>query len=75
MTKPFCELTAEEAKDLAKDCTRGAKSTEEVRKRLTESGFNGAAAAVAMTSHYSHGMTMRKFMVMVHGPNGQTIRC
>ena len=75
MTKPFQELAAEEAKDRAKDCTRGAQSVEEVRRRLDEAGFNGAAAAVAMASHTSHGMTMHMFMVIVHGPNGQTISC
>ncbi len=75
MNKPFHELTAAEAKKRAKDCTRGAMSVEEVRRRLTDAGFNGAAAAVAMTSHTSHGMTMCMFMVMVHGPNGQTISC
>ena len=73
--KPFHELTEVEAKDLAKDCTRGAKSVDEVRNRLSAAGFNGGAAAVAMTSHTSHGMTMCMFMVMVHGPDGQTISC
>ena len=71
--KPFKELTPEEAKDLAKDCTRGAKSEAEIRLRLTEAGFNGAAAALTSTSCTSHGMTMFMAMGMVHGPDGNTV--
>lgn len=67
--KPFHKLTTEEATALAKSCTRGANSVEEIRERLTEAGFNGAAAAISSTR--SGPMFMA--MVMVWGPNGESI--
>jgi hypothetical protein len=73
MSKPFSELNKDEATELAKNCVRGAKSEDEIRRRLTESGFDGAAAAVTSTSHSSHGMTMFMAMVMVWGPRGEVI--
>ena len=62
-------LSFDEAKALAQECTRGANSEVEVKKRLTEAGFNGAAAAVA--SHGSGEMFM--FMAMIHGPDCKII--
>ncbi len=71
--KSFRELTTEEATDLAKSCMHGAKSEDEIRRRLTEAGFNGAAAALTSTSHTSHGMTMFMAMGMAYGPKGEII--
>jgi hypothetical protein len=62
-------LSFDKAKALARECTRGANSETEVKERLTEAGFDGAAAAV--TSHRSGEMFM--FMAMIHGPDGKTI--
>ena len=67
--KPFRELTKDEATDLAKGCVIGASSDEEIRRRLTEAGFNGEAAAIS--SIRSGPMFMA--MVMVWGPNGEVI--
>ncbi len=69
--KPFHKLTKDEATDLAKKCKGG--SHDEIRRRLTEAGFNGAAAALTSTSHTSHGMTMTMTMGMVWGPQGEII--
>lgn len=73
MSKPFSELSKDEATKLAKNCVLGANSEDEIRRRLTEAGFDGAAAAVTSTSHSSHGMTMFMAMVMVWGPHGEVI--
>ncbi len=62
-------LSFDEAKALARECTRGTKSEAEVKERLTEAGFHGAAAAV--TSRGSGEMFM--FMAMIHGPDGKII--
>lgn len=71
--KPFHALTTNEATDLARSCALGAKSEDEIRRRLTEAGFNGEAAVLTSTSHSSGGMTMFMAMGMVNGPNGEII--
>ena len=67
--KPFHELTTEEATDLARNCKLGAKSNDEIKRRLTEAGFHGEAAAVTSISHGPMFMAM----LMVWGPNGEII--
>ena len=66
--KEFEKLTKEEATLLAKSCIQGAKSEEEIRRRLSEAGFRGTAA---VTSTRSGQMFMA--MVMVWGPKGEII--
>ena len=67
--KPFRDLTKEEATLLARSCRLGARTEAEIRQRLTEAGFNGSSAAVAI--HSSCGQTMA--MLMVLGPHGEVI--
>lgn len=65
LDKPFRELTKDEATAIAKRIVGSSGSEEEVRRCLTEAGFNGNAAAV-----YGHG---GMFMAMVWGPKGEVI--
>lgn len=64
------KMTTNEATTVVKEIVRTANSENEIRERLNEAGFNGAAAAV--TSTRSGPMFMA--MVMVWGPKGETIR-
>lgn len=67
--KRFCELTSDQATALAKSCKLGAKSEDEIRRRLTEAGFNGTVAA--LTSLRRPGLFMA--MGTVWGPQGEVI--
>ena len=69
MATPNIEsLTEEEATQIVKEIVRTSRSEAEIRRRLTEAGFNGNFAAVTTLSHGSMFMAM----VMVYGP-GLTI--
>lgn len=70
MLKTFSELTTDEAKDVARQIVRSSNSEDEIKRRLTEAGFNGDAAAIC--SH-RYGR-MFQAMVMVWGPRGEVIR-
>ena len=72
--KPFHSLTKDEATVLARSCKLGAKSEDEIRRRLTAAGFDGAAAALTSISHSNNGMTMFMATGMVYGPQGEIIR-
>jgi hypothetical protein len=63
------DLSLREAEDLARECTRGAKSEAEVRQRLNNAGFSGDAAAVSFYTN-EHGSM---FMATIHGPEGELI--
>ena len=67
--KPFKDLTTAEATEIVRRIKNSSHSEEEIRSRLTKEGFNGNGAAV--TSRRSHGMFSA--MIMVCGPNGETI--
>lgn len=67
--KSFREITDDEAKDIVRGIVNSSCSEDQIRQRLTEAGFNGAAAAVTSTSHGNMFMAM----VMVYGPHGQII--
>ena len=69
MDKPFHELSSKEAKAIVKEVVCSSQSEDQIRARLTEAGFNGAAAAITSTS--SGPMFMA--MVMVYGPRGEVI--
>jgi len=71
--KPFNEMTTDEAETVAERIVASSKSEDDIRRRLTEAGFNGAAAAIASTSHTSCGITMFMAMVMMYGPRGEVI--
>ncbi len=71
--KPFHSLTRDEATDLARNCTFGAKSEDEIRYRLTEAGFDGVTATLTSTTYSTNGMTMFMAMGMVYGPQGEVI--
>ena len=66
MAKPFGELTEDEATDLACQIVRSSQSEDEIKRRLTEAGFNGTAAVICSQS-------MFQAMVMVYGPGGEII--
>ncbi len=70
MEKSFRELSTEEATELARQCVRGAKSEAQIRERLTAAGFDGASAAIHTSDEGDYGL---QAMVMVHGPQGETI--
>jgi hypothetical protein len=70
MPKPFRELTNDEATQLARDCKRGARTNEEIKRRLTEAGFNGEAAAV---TSIPCGDGTIEAMLLVWGPQGEVI--
>ena len=67
--KSFCELTREEATALARRIVCSSNSEGEIRRRLTEAGFNGKAAAICSQSLGP----MFQAMVMVWGPRGEVI--
>lgn len=67
--KPFAELTKDEATAIAKEVVRSSDSEQEIRRRLTEAGFDGRAAAV----HSHRSGPMFQAMVMVFGPRGEVI--
>lgn len=67
--KLFHELNTEEATDLARNCKLGARSDNEIKRRLTEAGFHGETAAV--TSSSDGPIFMATLMVL--GPNSETI--
>ena len=73
MSKAFHEMSATEAKIEAQWIVKSSKSTDEIRRRLSEAGFNGAAAVIVSTSLTRCGMTMFMAMAMVHGPGGEVI--
>ena len=68
--KPFHDLTEAEATRIVNEIVKTACSKEEVRRRLNEAGFNGAAADITL---YVVGPIF-KAKVTVRGPNGETIR-
>ena len=68
-SKPFRELTKGEATSVAKQIRMSSQSEDEIRRRLTEAGFNGKAAAV----HSQGSGLMFQAMVMVWGPQGEVI--
>lgn len=70
-TKPFEQLTEEEATNLARECKRGCETEDEIRANLTAAGFDGAGASIDLNT--SQGMT--QCMVMVYGPNDEIISC
>ena len=67
--KLFHELNTEEATDLARNCKLFATSDNEIKRRLTEAGFHGEAAAISSISDGS----MFIATLMVLGPNSETI--
>ncbi len=70
MPKMFHELTHDEATLLAKNCKLGARTNEEIKRRLTEAGFNGEVAAV---TSIRRGDGTIEAMLMVWGPQGEII--
>ncbi|MFA6269903.1 MAG: hypothetical protein WC657_01675 [Candidatus Paceibacterota bacterium] len=66
MPKPLNQLTREEATELARKIVRTSSSDEEVRRRLTEAGFNGDNAEIQSRTE----MDMYQAMVAVWGPYG-----
>ena len=69
MSKPFSELSEDEATQVARQIVRSANSEDEIKRRLTETGFNGESAAICSHRHGS----MFQAMVMVWGPRGEII--
>jgi hypothetical protein len=67
--KPFAKLTEDEANAIVRDILRSANSDEEIVARLDAAGFNGGGAAIHSQGHGICYMAM----VMVWGPNGETI--
>ena len=63
------DLSLEEAEALARECTRGATSEQDVRQRLNNAGFSGDAAAVDFFTNEYGSM----FMAMFNHPNGEII--
>ena len=63
------DLSLEEAKALAREYTRGAKSEAEVRQGLNSAGFDGGSAAV----HFYTNKDGSMFMAMLNHPNGEII--
>ena len=64
------DLSLEQAEALARECTRGAQSEQEVKDLLNKAGFYGNSAAI--TGCYSpSGEYM--FMAMLNHPNGEII--
>lgn len=68
MNKLFSELTKDEATAIVRQIVNSSNSEEEIRRRLTDAGFNGYAAAVNKTRS---GPVL--FMAMVHGPKDTII--
>ena len=67
--KPFKSWTKQEATSVAKDIVRNSGSEAEIRRRLSEAGFDEKGAAICCMSSGS----MFDAMVMVWGPNGEII--
>lgn len=68
--KQFHQLSTEEATAVVKGIANSSNSEDEIKRRLTEAGFNGNAAAITSTSHERMFMAM----VMVNGPHGEIIQ-
>lgn len=66
---PFRDLTTDEAEAIVNQIKRQARSDEEVRRKLTEAGFDGKGAAICSTPPETGYIVM----IMVFGPNGQII--
>lgn len=64
-------ITIEKATMLVRHIVHTSQSEDEIRRRLTSAGFDGAAARVA-TKRSADGL-MFMAMAMVHGPGGETI--
>lgn len=69
MPKLFLELTKDEATDLARTIVRSSRSEDEIRRRLTEAGFNGETAAICS----QRCGPMFQAMVMMWGPQGEIV--
>jgi hypothetical protein len=73
VSKPFNELTQDEARDLVRECKRGENSVEAIKANLTKAGFNGSSAMVCVHSTPCGRMSMA--MVLVYGPRHRIISC
>lgn len=69
MSKSFSELSEDEATQVARQIVGSSNSEDEIKRRLTEAGFDGAVAAI---SSQGCGPTFQA-MVMVRGPHGEII--
>lgn len=67
--KPFRRLTEDEANIVVRQILRDARSDDDLIARLNTAGFAGEAAAIHSRSHGG----FYDAMVMVWGPNGETI--
>ena len=68
-SKPFNELTYEEAVVIVKEIMKTSKSVDEIRERLTDAGFNGDAALIRQ-----RGSTPFTATVTVDAPpSGKTV--
>lgn len=69
MSKSYREMSDDEIKAAAKKICQASSSEDVVRRRLRDEV--GYPYQAAITSHSSGPLTM--FMVMLHGPRGNTI--
>jgi hypothetical protein len=70
MSKPFCELTKDEATTLVEQIVDSANSESQARLRLTEKGFNGVDAVIIPLQRVDGWFDAT---VIVPGPNGEIL--
>jgi hypothetical protein len=69
MSKLFSELSKDEATQVVRQIVRSSNSEDEIKRRLTEAGFDGEAAAICS----QRCGPMFQAEVMVWGPNREVI--
>jgi len=68
--KRFQDLTYTEARQIIRHILISSESEGEVKRRLTEAGFDGGAAGVTLNRSGNYNTAM----AVVHGPKGRIIK-